>query len=177
MEFVLREEARFSDGSPVTVEDVMWSYETLGTKGHGRYRGSWGKVASMEQTGPRSVKFTFSVEDRELALIMGLRPILKQVVMRDKEGKPLRDHPVRVDAKTGTLNFVSGLAGYMTAEDGREMVFAIFAADMDIRAGISRAERERPPGGRTWNRKAKRVQQALIERWDALYGAEAVEGG
>jgi len=29
VEFVLREEARFSDGSPVTVEDVIWSYETL----------------------------------------------------------------------------------------------------------------------------------------------------
>lgn len=106
-----------------------------------------------------------------------LRPILKPFLMRDGEGKVLRDHPVQVDAKTGTLNFVSGLAGYITAEDGREMVFAIFAADMDIRAGISRAERERPPGGRTWNRKAKRVQQALIERWDVLYGSEGTEGG
>ena len=36
VEFTLREEARFSDGSPVTVEDVMWSYETLGTEGHPR---------------------------------------------------------------------------------------------------------------------------------------------
>ncbi len=33
VEFTLRPEARFSDGSPVTVEDVMWSYETLGTQG------------------------------------------------------------------------------------------------------------------------------------------------
>ncbi len=106
-----------------------------------------------------------------------LRPILKPFLMRDAEGKVLRDHPVQVDAKTGTLNFVSGLAGYITAEDGRDMVFAIFAADMKIRAGISRAERERPPGGRTWNRKAKRVQQALIERWDVLYGGESGEGG
>jgi peptide/nickel transport system substrate-binding protein len=32
-EFTLRPEARFSDGSPVTVEDVIWSYETLGTEG------------------------------------------------------------------------------------------------------------------------------------------------
>ncbi len=78
VEFTLREEARFSDGSPVTVEDVIWSYETLGTVGHPRYHGSWNKVASAEQTGPRSVKFTFNVEDRELALIMGLRPILKK---------------------------------------------------------------------------------------------------
>jgi len=78
VEFTLRSEAEFSDGSPVTVEDVMWSYETLGTKGHGRYAGFWSKVASMEQTGPRSVRFTFETEDRELALLAGMRPILKK---------------------------------------------------------------------------------------------------
>ncbi len=78
VEFTLRPEAEFSDGSPVTVEDVMWSYETLGTKGHGRYAGFWSKVASMEQTGPRSVRFTFETEDRELALLAGMRPILKK---------------------------------------------------------------------------------------------------
>ncbi|MDG1341366.1 MAG: extracellular solute-binding protein [Paracoccaceae bacterium] len=78
VEFTLREEARFSDGSPVTVEDVMWSYETLGTQGHPRYAGLWGKIGSMEQTGDRSIKFTFNVEDRELALIVGMRPILKK---------------------------------------------------------------------------------------------------
>jgi len=78
VEFTLRPEAEFSDGSPVTVEDVMWSYETLGTKGHGRYAGFWSKVASMEQTGPRSVRFTFETEDLELALLAGMRPILKK---------------------------------------------------------------------------------------------------
>ena len=78
VEFTLREEARFSDGTPATVEDVMWSYETLGTKGHPRYAGAWAKVESMEQTGPRSVRFTFNEADRELALLMGMRPILKK---------------------------------------------------------------------------------------------------
>lgn len=77
-EFTLREEARFSDGSPVTVEDVMWSYETLGTLGHPRYHNLWNSIGSMEQTGPRSVKFTFNKEDRELALLVGMRPILKK---------------------------------------------------------------------------------------------------
>ncbi|WP_439154686.1 extracellular solute-binding protein [Yoonia sp.] len=78
VEFTLREGAEFSDGSPVTVEDVMWSYETLGTVGHPRYLGFWTKVAAMEQTGPRAVRFTFNTEDRELALLAGLRPILKK---------------------------------------------------------------------------------------------------
>nr|WP_116596895.1 extracellular solute-binding protein [Primorskyibacter marinus] len=77
-EFTLRPEAAFSDGTPVTVEDVMWSYETLGTEGHPRYHGTWNQVARMEQTGPRSLRFTFSEPNRELALLIGMRPILKK---------------------------------------------------------------------------------------------------
>ncbi|MDM7931003.1 extracellular solute-binding protein [Tabrizicola sp.] len=84
VEFTLREAARFSDGSPVTVEDVLWSYETLGTLGHPRYHGAWKKIATAEATGPRSLRFTFNVEDRELPLILGLRPILKKA---DFDGK------------------------------------------------------------------------------------------
>jgi peptide/nickel transport system substrate-binding protein len=85
VEFTLRQTARFSDGSPVTVEDVLWSFETLGTIGHPRYLNSWTKVARSEITGPRSVKITFNVADRELPLIMGLRPILKKAQWQDKD--------------------------------------------------------------------------------------------
>ncbi|MFD1797583.1 extracellular solute-binding protein [Paracoccus aurantiacus] len=85
IEFTLRPEAKFSDGSPVTVEDVMWSYETLGTKGHPRYRGAWSKVENMEQTGPNKIRFTFNTPDRELALLMGMRPILKKAQWEGKD--------------------------------------------------------------------------------------------
>ena len=83
VEFSLHPEARFSDGSPVTVEDVIWSYETLGTIGHPRYHGLWKKIETVTQTGPRKVKFTFVAEDRELALLVGLRPILKKAQWED----------------------------------------------------------------------------------------------
>ncbi|WP_166415583.1 extracellular solute-binding protein [Cochlodiniinecator piscidefendens] len=78
VEFTLREEAAFSDGSPVTVDDVIWSFETLGTEGHSRYRNSWGKVDQIEQVGERSLRITFNTPDLELALIMGLRPVLQR---------------------------------------------------------------------------------------------------
>ncbi|WP_422073094.1 extracellular solute-binding protein [Tranquillimonas rosea] len=85
VEFTLREEAEFSDGTPITVEDVIWSYETLGTEGHPRYRAAWDKVESVEETGPRTVRFTFNTIDRELPLILGLRPILKKAQYEDRD--------------------------------------------------------------------------------------------
>jgi peptide/nickel transport system substrate-binding protein len=78
VEFTLNPAARFSDGSPVTVEDVLWSFETLGTQGHPRYHGTWNRVARAEAVGERGVRFTFTEPDRELPLILGLRPILKK---------------------------------------------------------------------------------------------------
>lgn len=96
VEFTLRENAQFSDGTPVTVEDVIWSYEILGTEGHLRYRGLWGKIDSIEQTGPRSVRITFNDPDRELALIAGLRPILQKAQWKGKDfaDATLHDIPV-----------------------------------------------------------------------------------
>ena len=83
--FTLREGARFSDGSPVTPEDVLWSFETLGTKGSPRYAAAWAKIAKAEKTGPRTVRFTFNTADRELPLILGLRPILKKAQWDGKD--------------------------------------------------------------------------------------------
>ena len=104
VEFTLREGATFSDGSPVTVEDVLWSFEKLGTEGSPRYAGAWKKIASAEQTGPRSVKFTFSEVDRELPLILGLRPILKKAQWEGRDftattlEPPIGSGPYVVDA-------------------------------------------------------------------------------
>ncbi len=78
VEFVLNPAAKFSDGSPVTVEDVIWSFETLGTIGNPRYLGFWTKVEKIEETAPGTVRLTFNTPDRELALLAGMRPILKK---------------------------------------------------------------------------------------------------
>ena len=100
-----------------------------------------------------------------------LKPLLKPFLLRDASGKVNKNHPIKVSAKTGTLNFVSGLGGFMTAADGTELAFAIFAADQRARSRIKRADRERPQGARGWNRKAKKMQQKLIERWGSVYGS------
>ncbi|OHC80185.1 MAG: hypothetical protein A3G73_08855 [Rhodospirillales bacterium RIFCSPLOWO2_12_FULL_67_15] len=75
--FTLRPEARWHDGKPVTVEDVIFSLDTLKTKGHPFYRSYFKDVAKAEKTGERTVRFTFSGGvNRELPLIAGQLPVL-----------------------------------------------------------------------------------------------------
>lgn len=98
VEFTLREGARFSDGSPVTVEDVLWSMETLGTQGAPRYAAAWAAVSRSEITGPRSVRFTFGAPNRELPLLLGLRPILKKAQW---EGRDFGESGLEVPVGSG----------------------------------------------------------------------------
>ena len=99
-----------------------------------------------------------------------VRALMRPVRMLDAEGAPVENHPVRAVAKTGTLNFVSTLAGFARAPSGRDLVFAIFCADLPRRNALPDPQMERPDGGRTYNRRAKRLQSQLIQRWAELYG-------
>jgi peptide/nickel transport system substrate-binding protein len=75
--FTLDPAARFSDGVPITAEDVIFSWEILRDKGRPNYRTYYEKVAKAEAIGDRIVRFDFAEEgDRELPLILGLMPVL-----------------------------------------------------------------------------------------------------
>lgn len=75
--FHLRPQARFSDGQPITPDDVLFTHALLKEKGWPFHRSYYGKVAKAEATGPHSVRFTFDAAgDREIPLIIGLMPIL-----------------------------------------------------------------------------------------------------
>jgi microcin C transport system substrate-binding protein len=77
--FTLRPQARFHDGSPMTADDVIWTFETLKTKGSPFFRSYYGSVAKVEKLGDRKVKFTFAPGDnRELPLILGQLPVLSK---------------------------------------------------------------------------------------------------
>lgn len=99
----------------------------------------------------------------------GLRGLMKGFQLRDDSGRKVQGQSLRVDAKTGTLNFVSSLAGYMTAPDGTELVFAIFTGDVARRRRAARTEQ--PEGSTLWIKRSKILQSRLIERWAALYGS------
>ncbi|MCW2238083.1 extracellular solute-binding protein [Azospirillum canadense] len=84
--FTLRPQARFHDGTPVTVEDVIWSFETLRDKGHPTYRTYYADVAKAEKTGERTVTFTFrNGNNPELPVIMGQLPVLPKHVFETRD--------------------------------------------------------------------------------------------
>lgn len=99
----------------------------------------------------------------------GLSGLLKDIPMRNRRYETVPGYPAQIAAKTGTLNFVSALSGYVAPTKGRRMAFAIFTADLDRRAAIPRAQRERPEGGRSWARRSRILQLRLIDRWHTLY--------
>jgi microcin C transport system substrate-binding protein len=102
-EFTLRADARFHDGKPMTPEDVVWTFETLKTKGHPMYRSYYASVQKIEKTGERKVRFTFSgQENREMPLIVGQLPVLPRHYWEGKEfdkttlDAPLGSGPYRI---------------------------------------------------------------------------------
>ncbi|WP_420860469.1 D-alanyl-D-alanine carboxypeptidase/D-alanyl-D-alanine endopeptidase [Algirhabdus cladophorae] len=101
----------------------------------------------------------------------GFGELLKSIPMRNADNKIIPNSPLKVRAKTGTLNFVSGLGGYLTAPGGRTQAFAIFTADVPRRKSIPKSDREKPRGAKTWNGRSKKLQQALLRRWGAVYGS------
>ncbi len=69
--------ARFSDGKPVTADDVLFSWALLRDKGRPNHRQYYAKVAKAEAPDPLTVRFDLTgANDRELPLILGLMPVL-----------------------------------------------------------------------------------------------------
>jgi microcin C transport system substrate-binding protein len=77
--YQLRPEAKWHDGSPITSDDVVFSFETLMTKGHPFYKAYYNDVLRVERQGVRKVRFVFKQgSNPELALIMGQLPVVSK---------------------------------------------------------------------------------------------------
>lgn len=102
-EFSIRPEAKWHDNVPVSVEDVIWTFNTLLEKGRPLYRLYYGSINHVEKTGDRSVRFTFAPgENRELPLIIGEMPVLPRHYWESREfdkttlEPPLGSGPYRI---------------------------------------------------------------------------------
>ena len=178
--YTLRPEARWHDGQPVTVEDVIWSLETLKTKGHPGFRQYFANVESAEQTGPRSVRFNFSEEtNRELPLIVGELPILPKHYWQDRDFEattleaPLGSGPYRVSA----------------VDPGRSITFELdpdyWGKDLPVNRGknnygIMHYEYYRDRGVQREGFKAGKIDffsENVAKEWATAYDLPAVHSG
>jgi microcin C transport system substrate-binding protein len=105
VQFNLRKEARFHDGSPITPEDVIWTFDTLKTKGEPHMRLYYADVLKAEQVGERSVKFSFRSNDNpELPLIVGELPVLSKKYWENRDFEkttlepPLGSGPYKIES-------------------------------------------------------------------------------
>lgn len=136
--FNLRPEARFHDGDPITAEDVIWSFETLKTKGEPFYRAYYASVAKAEMLGERRVKFTFEPgKNRELPLIMGQLPVLAKHYW---EGRDFEKTTLEVPVGSGPYRVES-------FEAGRSITYVrdpeYWGKDLAVMRGFSNFERIR----------------------------------
>lgn len=179
VEFQLDERAKFSDGAPVTPDDVIFSLELLRDKGWPRYATTVKKIAKMEKAEPNGVRLTFVAPDRELPLILGLWPILaKHATDPETFGKsslkPLTGSgPYLVDSvRPGELVVLKRRADY-------------WAADLPSRRGFNNYDEIRLNYFRDDNALFEAFKSGLIDvhveadssRWAKDYGFPAVVEG
>jgi microcin C transport system substrate-binding protein len=105
VQYNLRKKARFQDGTPITPEDVIWTFDTLKAKGHPRYRLYYADVVKAEKVGERGVKFTFrNGENRELPDIIGEMPVLSKAYWQGRDFEktileaPLGSGPYKIES-------------------------------------------------------------------------------
>ncbi len=112
--FNLREEARWSDGEPITADDVAFSLKTLREKGSPLFGSYYADVTDVQVLGPRRVKFVFKNGDnRELPLILGDLPILPKHYW---EGREFADTTLEPPVSSGPYRITS-------FEPGREITY------------------------------------------------------
>ena len=103
--FTLRKDARFHDGTPITPDDVAWTFGILRDKGAPLYRSYYADVTKIEKDGDRGVRFTFkSADNRELPAILSEMPVLSKAYWSTRDfdkttlEPPLGSGPYKIEA-------------------------------------------------------------------------------
>lgn len=177
--FKLRQQARFSDGTPVTAADIVFSMETLSAKGRPNFKNSYSKITRVETPDDHTVIFTQDAGDRELPLIIGLMPILSKAYW---EGK---------DFERTTLEPIVGSGPYVIGEvkPGEFITYRknpdYWAKDLPIAKGFWNFDEVRIDYYRDANTAFEAFKKGLSDirvetdptRWAAAYDFPAVTDG
>jgi len=134
--FKLRPEAKFNDGTPITPEDVIFSFDES-KKVNPFFAFYYKNVEKAEKTGDHEVKFTFDTKDnRELPLIVSQLSIVPKAYWegKDANGKPRSLGETTVEPPLG-----NGVYKIKSVDMGRKIVFErvadYWAKDLPVMRG------------------------------------------
>lgn len=129
-EFTMRREAKFHDGSPITPDDVVFTFNTLKEKGDPTYKILYAPIVKVEKTAENKVKFTFNdTKNKELPMIAGAMPIIS------------RAYYSKVDFEKTTLEppLASGPYKVESVEQGKNIIYKrvadYWAKDLPVSRG------------------------------------------
>jgi peptide/nickel transport system substrate-binding protein len=178
--FHLDPAAKFSDGKPVTAEDIIFSWQLLRDKGRPNHRTYYAKVAKAEALGEQAVRFDLSgSDDRELALILGLMPVLAKHAV-----KPETFEETSFQAPLGTGPYVVG-----EVDPGKSVTLKrnpdYWGRDLAINRGLWNFDEVRFDYYREANSHLEAFKRGLYDlrnehdpgRWQTAYDFAAVRDG
>lgn len=134
VEFTLNPKARWHDGTPITADDVVFTFTILPEKGDPSFKVALAQVKSVEKLGPRKVRFLFSVAKmRKLPLLVAQIPILPQHYW-ESEGRS-------IDRSTLVPPLGSGPYRITAVNQGRDVTYErvkdYWAADLPVNRGMN----------------------------------------
>jgi peptide/nickel transport system substrate-binding protein len=178
--FYLDPAAKFSDGKPVTAEDIIFSWQLLRDKGRPNHRTYYAKVAKAEALGEQAVRFDLSgSDDRELPLILGLMPVLAKHAV-----KPETFEETSFQAPLGTGPYVVG-----QVDPGKSITLKrnpdYWGRDLAINRGLWNFDEVRFDYYREANSHLEAFKRGLYDlrnehdpgRWQTAYDFPAVRDG
>ena len=180
VEFQLRKSAKFHNGSPITPEDVVFTFNTLKAKGDPTYQILYAPIKSAEITGKNSVKFSFSdTKNRELPLIVAAMPVLSKAYYETH------------DFEKTTLESPLGSGAYKVAsvEQGKSITYErvkdYWAANLSVNKGQNNFDSIRYDFYRDENVTLEAFKageydfrrEYIARNWATAYDAPAVKDG
>lgn len=101
------------------------------------------------------------------AVLMGMA---REPVLAGMPNRIMGDDPkAQAAAKSGTMDFACGLAGYLTGRSGKRLAFAMFVLDREKRtaldASFDRRILQPTPGARNWLGRAHALENTLLKSW------------
>lgn len=180
VEFSLRKVAKFHDGTQITPEDVVFTFNTLKAKGDPTYQILYAPIKSAEITGKHSVKFVFSDnKNQELPLIVAGMPVLSKAYYEKHEFEK-----TTLDAPLG-----NGAYKVASVEQGKTIIYErvkdYWAADLPVNRGQNNFDTMRYDMYRDENVTLEGLKageydfrrEYIARNWATAYDTPAVQDG